>query len=98
MTGTKHLQDRESGTGHDNGRMGQCLWRSEPDGKLSASKGRLLMVVQERATAGLVHFLIFRQRASGQRAPSLIGSGTQTDLTAAKSAAEMMAARAESWA
>ena len=98
MTGTKRLQHRENGTGLEKGQTGQCLWRWGPDGKLSASKGRLLMVVQERATAGFVHFLIFRQRASGQRAASLIGSGTQTDLTAAKSAAEMMAARAESWA
>jgi hypothetical protein len=56
------------------------------------------MVVQEPAAEGFVRFLIFRQRASGQRTPSLIGSGTQTDLTAAKLAAETMAARAESWA
>ena len=56
------------------------------------------MVVQERATAGLVHFLIFRRRPFGQPTASLIGSGTRTDLTAAKSAAELMAARAESWA
>jgi hypothetical protein len=97
MTETGRLQDREAISGHDNGRTGQCFWRSGPDGKLSASRGRLLMVVQERATAGFVHFLIFRQRAFGHTS-SLIGSGTRTDLTAAKSAAEMMAARAESWA
>jgi hypothetical protein len=56
------------------------------------------MVVQERATAGFVHFLLFRRRPFGQSTASLIGSGTRTDLTAAKSAAETMAARAESWA
>jgi hypothetical protein len=35
MTETKKLQDREGGTGHEVGRTGQYLWRSEPDGKLS---------------------------------------------------------------
>jgi hypothetical protein len=98
MTETKRLQDREGGIGHDNWRTAQCLWRSEPDGEYSASRGCLLMVVHERATAGLVYFRIYRRWASGQRAPSLIGSGTRTDLTAAKSAAETMATRAESWA
>jgi hypothetical protein len=98
MTETKKLQNREGGPGHEVGRTGQYLWRSEPDGKLSASTGGLLMVVQEPATEGFVRFLIFRQRAPGQRAPSLIGSGTQSDLTAAKSAAETMAARAALWA
>jgi hypothetical protein len=98
MTETKNLQGREGGIGHEVGRTGQCLWRSEPDGKLSASRGGLLMVVQEPATEGFVRFLIFRQRTSGLRAPSLIGSGTQLDLTAAKSAAETMAARAALWA
>ena len=98
MTEIKKLQGREDGPGHEVGRTGQYLWRSEPDGKLSASTGGLLMVVQEPATEGFVRFLIFRQRAPGLRARSLIGSGTQTDLAAAKSAAETMAARAESWA
>jgi hypothetical protein len=98
MTETKKLQHRQGGTGNEVGSMDQCRWRSEPDGKVSASRGGLLMVVQEPAAEGFVRFLIFRQRASGQRTPSLIGSGTQTDLTAAKLAAETMAARAESWA
>jgi hypothetical protein len=98
MTETKKLQDREGGPGHEVGRTGQYLWRSEPDGKLSASRDGLLMVVHEPASGGFVHFLIFRQRAPGLRAPSLIGSGTQTDLTAAKWAAETMAARAALWA
>ncbi|MEA2730462.1 MAG: hypothetical protein QOF70_4937 [Acetobacteraceae bacterium] len=98
MTETKKLEDREGGPGHEVGRTGQYLWRSEPDGKLSASRDGLLMVVHEPASGGFVHFLIFRQRAPGLRAPSLIGSGTQTDLTAAKWAAETMAARAALWA
>jgi hypothetical protein len=55
------------------------------------------MVVQEAAAQGHVHFLIFR-RAPKYRAPALIGSGTKTNLAAAKSAAESMAVRAETWA
>jgi hypothetical protein len=97
MIETKKLKDQEGGAGTEVGPADQCLWRSEPDGKLSASRGGLLMVVQEPVAEGFVRFLIFRQRASGQRIPSLIGSGTQTDLTAAKLAAETMAARAQSW-
>jgi hypothetical protein len=98
MTATRRLQHPEANTGHEVGRTDRCLWRSEPDGKLSASRGGLLMVVQESAAEGFVRFLVFRQRAPGHRAPALIGSGTQTNMTAAKSAAETMAARAEAWA
>lgn len=97
MTATQRLQDSETNTGHKVGQTGLCLWRSEPDGKLSASRGRLLMVVQEAAAQGHVHFLIFR-RAPKYRAPALIGSGTRTNLATAKSAAETMAVRAETWA
>jgi len=99
MTATQRLQDPETKTGHEAGRPDKCLWRFDPDGKLSASRGGLTMVVQESAAQGVVRFLIFRQHwARGCRAPALIGSGTQTTLAAAKSAAETMAARAESWA
>lgn len=97
MTATERLQDPETNT--DARRTSPYLWRSEPDGKLSASRGGLRMVVYESAAPGLVRFLIFRQqREPGYRAPALIGSGTQTNMTAAKSAAETMAARAEAWA
>jgi hypothetical protein len=98
MTATQRLQDSETNTRHDVGQTGLCRWRSEPDGKLTASRGGLFMVVQEAAAQGLVRFLIFRHRAPKCRAPALIGSGTKTSLEAAKSAAETMAARAESWA
>jgi len=69
------------------------IWRTEPGAVLSAEVDGLRLVVQAPTEAGgAVRFLVLR-RGAGERADTLIGSGTGTDVRAAMAAAERMAER-----
>jgi hypothetical protein len=64
------------------------LWRTEPDGILSAELSGYRLVVQaSEQVGGLVHFLILR-RGDSDTPEQLIRSGSENDVRAAMTAAE----------
>lgn len=67
------------------------LWRTEPNGVLSAEADGLRLVVQAPDnTGGAVRFQVLRRGAEGSLG-ILVGSGTEDCVHAAMSAAEQMA-------
>ncbi len=73
--------------------MPRELWRMEPSGVLSTEIGGFRLVVQAPEQAsGLVHFLVLRQAMNGGM-DALVGSGSETGVQAAMTAAEQMANR-----
>jgi len=73
--------------------MPRELWRTEPGGVLSSDAGGFRLVVQAPEQAsGLVRFLVLRQAPNGG-IDALVGSGSETGVQAAMTAAEQIANR-----
>ncbi len=73
--------------------MPRELWRTEPSGVLSSDVDGFRLVVQAPEQAsGLVRFLVLRQAMNGD-VDTLVGSGSETGVQAAMTAAEQMANR-----
>ncbi len=69
------------------------LWKTEPSGVLSTETGGFRLIVQAPdQTGGLVRFLVLRQAMKGG-VDALVGSGNETGVQAAMTAAEQMARR-----
>jgi len=73
--------------------MPRELWKTEPSGVLSTETGGFRLIVQAPDQAGgLVRFLVLRQAMKGG-VDALVGSGSETGVQAAMTAAEQMANR-----
>ena len=67
------------------------LWRTEPQGILSADVGGLRLIVQApERTGGLVRFMVLR-RDTLEGSEALVGSGSEETVRDAMTAAERMA-------
>jgi len=78
--------------------MPRDLWRTEPGGVLSSEFDGFRLVVQAPEQAsGLVRFLVLRQALDGG-VGILVGSGSETGVQAAITAAEQMANRSREFA
>jgi len=73
--------------------MQRELWKTEPNGVLSAKAGNFRLVVQApEQVGGIVRFQVLRQEIKGSL-EILVGSGNEADIIAAMTAAEQMADR-----
>lgn len=73
--------------------MQRELWKTEPNGVLSAEAGNFRLIVQApEQVGGIVRFQVLRQEIKGSL-EILVGSGNEADIITAMTAAEQMADR-----
>ena len=72
----------------------QDVWSSEPDGSVAAEVGVYRLVVRSPEDArGSARFMVLRRAEGDDRAPALVGSGTEPDVRMAMKKAARMADR-----
>ncbi len=72
----------------------QDVWRSQPDGSVTAEVGAFRLVVHAREDArAAVRFSVLRRDGGGDRPPALVGSGTEQNVRTAMRRAARMADR-----